>query len=200
MRGVNVIFHSELPDAEVKRRKYAFPEERRFPLTDRAHVMSAIKFFNYAKPDEEARLAKAILKRMRELGMTDVNVGEDNRFKGYYERSMKHGDEMTTKPIFSDDRDEYLEHYGVKGMKWHKHIYSQEEASDILKSKYATEKAASTAELRTPSKGPVLKKAQKHIKNVTKATKRYILGQTLNAFRKSSKMQESKQKVSEVLK
>ena len=122
MRDVEVIFHSELPDAEVKRRKYAFPEERRFPLTDRAHVMSAIRFFNYAKPDEEAHLAKAILKRMRELGITDVNVGKDNRFKEYYERSMRHGDEMTTKPIFSDDRDEYLEHYGVKGMKWHKHI------------------------------------------------------------------------------
>ena len=25
---------------------------------------------------------------------------------------------METKPIFSDDRDEYLEHYGVPGMKW----------------------------------------------------------------------------------
>ena len=81
-----VLSHSTLTEAEVDRRKYAFPEKRKFPLTDRSHVLSAIKFFNYASPGEERTLANAILKRMRELGMTDVNVGPANRFSKYYKQ------------------------------------------------------------------------------------------------------------------
>lgn len=83
--GSNALLHSTLPPEEVKRRHYAFPEQRKFPLTDRAHVLSAIKFFNYVSPKDEKHLANAILKRMRELGMTDVNVGAGNRFGKYYE-------------------------------------------------------------------------------------------------------------------
>ena len=82
-----VLTHSVLPEAEVKRRKYAFPKERKFPLTDRDHVLSAIKFFNYVGPANEEHLARAILKRMRELGMHEVNVGKANRFLKYYEAS-----------------------------------------------------------------------------------------------------------------
>ena len=37
---------------------------------------------------------------------------------------------MECKPIFSDDRGEYLRHYGVKGMKWHQHLFST--ADDAL--------------------------------------------------------------------
>lgn len=79
-----ILAHSTLPDEEVARRKYAFPEQRKFPLTDRAHVLSAIKFFNYVSPKDEKHLASAILKRMRELGMSEVNVGPSNRFGKYY--------------------------------------------------------------------------------------------------------------------
>ena len=96
--------HAVLTDSEVERRHYAFPDERRFPLTDRDKVLSAIRFFNYAKPDEEETLAKAILKRMEELGMKDVNVGPDNRFGKYYKQAVQHGG--------------YLAHHGIKGMKW----------------------------------------------------------------------------------
>ena len=76
--------HSELSDEELEKRKYVFPEERKFPLPDKAHVLSAIKFFNYIEPSKEKILANAILKRMREYGMTNVNVGKDNRFSKYY--------------------------------------------------------------------------------------------------------------------
>lgn len=82
--GTAVLFHSELSAEEVADRHYAFPEQRRFPLFDKAHVLSAIRFFNYVSPKEEKRLADAILKRMRELGITEVNVGDANRFKKYY--------------------------------------------------------------------------------------------------------------------
>ena len=82
--GSEAILHSELSAEEVAKRRYAFPEERKFPLPDRAHVLSAIKFFNYVSPKDEKHLANAILKRMRELGMSNVNVGESNRFRKYY--------------------------------------------------------------------------------------------------------------------
>ena len=85
--GSTAFMHSALSDVEIERRRYAFPEQRKFPLTDRSHVLSAIKFFNYVKPKDEKHLADAIIKRMRELGMSEVNVGESNRFKAYYENS-----------------------------------------------------------------------------------------------------------------
>ena len=85
--GSSAILHSALSSAEIARRKYAFPEERKFPLPDRDHVLSAIRFFNYVEPRNEEHLARAILKRMRELGMEDVNVGKSNRFLKYYEAS-----------------------------------------------------------------------------------------------------------------
>lgn len=96
--------HAELSVEEVERRHYAFPEARRFPLTDREKVLSAIRFFNYAKPSEEETLAKAILKRMRELGMEEANVGQGNRFRKYYKQAVRHSG--------------YLAHHGIKGMKW----------------------------------------------------------------------------------
>lgn len=91
--------HTQLTENELQKRHYAFPEKRKFPLPDRDHVLSAIKFFNYVSPNEERILANAILKRMKELGMSDVNVGPTNKFRKYYS-----GPE--------------LKHYGVKGMKW----------------------------------------------------------------------------------
>jgi hypothetical protein len=94
--------HSTLTQEELDERKYAFPEQRKFPLPDRGHVLSAIKFFNYVDPKDEKHLANAILKRTRELGMSEVNVGETNRFKKYYEPS----------------EEDHLAHHGVKGMKW----------------------------------------------------------------------------------
>lgn len=84
--GTDVILHSTLTESEVDRRHYAFPEQRRFPLTDRSKVLSAIRFFNYVKPSEEKTLADAIIKRMHELGMKEVNVGPNNRFGKYYNK------------------------------------------------------------------------------------------------------------------
>jgi len=81
-----ILSHSSLSKSELNRRKYAFPDERKYPLYDRAHVISAIRFFNYVAPKDEKVLANAILKRMRELGIKNVNVGKDNRFSKYYKK------------------------------------------------------------------------------------------------------------------
>lgn len=79
------IQHSELSDEELEKRKYAFPETRKFPMPDADHVRSAIRFFNYVDPKDEEILAKAILKRAKEYGVdiSEINVGDENRFKKY---------------------------------------------------------------------------------------------------------------------
>lgn len=86
VEDVDSIAHgAELDEEEIKKRKYAFPEERKFPMPDAKHVKSAIRFFNYVDPKDEEILAKAILARMKEYNMSfeDFGVGEENRFKKY---------------------------------------------------------------------------------------------------------------------
>ena len=73
-------------DIEEDDKKYGVPEQKKFPLPDKKHVISAIKFFNYVSPKYEKELAKAILERAEEYGVVfgeDINVGDDNKFKKY---------------------------------------------------------------------------------------------------------------------
>lgn len=117
MGNLTYLVHSVLSKEELDKRKYAFPEERKFPMPDKKHVLSAIKFFNYVSPSEEKTLAKAILARMKEYGMTDVNVGPDNRFSKYY----KKGDDMSKT---------YLVH--AKGQEWDHHRYIRKEGNRYI--------------------------------------------------------------------
>ena len=64
--------------------RYGLPEVKKYPMPDADHVKSAIKFFNYVEPRYEKKLAMAIIRRMKEYGITDINVGPDNRFGKYY--------------------------------------------------------------------------------------------------------------------
>lgn len=66
--------------------KYGLPRKKKYPMPDAKHVTSAIKFFNYVSPSDEAELARAILRRMKEYGIDEVNVGPDNRFGKYYHK------------------------------------------------------------------------------------------------------------------
>lgn len=75
------IRHSD--DEEDK--KYGLPGLRKYPLPDADHVRSAIRFFNYVSPKDEEELANAILTRAKEYGVdiSEINVGDENRFKKY---------------------------------------------------------------------------------------------------------------------
>lgn len=70
---------------EEDENKFGIPELKKFPMPDRKHVKSAIRFFNYVDPKHEKELAEAILERMKEYGMSfdDFEVGDVNRFKNY---------------------------------------------------------------------------------------------------------------------
>ncbi len=79
MQPVMESTRSELPDSA-----FGIPEERKYPLDTEARVRSAIKFFNYVDARYEKQLAENILKAMKKFNITNVNVGEKNRFKKYY--------------------------------------------------------------------------------------------------------------------
>lgn len=63
---------------------YGLPDRKAYPMPDEKHVRSAIKFFNYVDEDEEKELAKNINKKIKEFGVTDINIGDKNRFSKYY--------------------------------------------------------------------------------------------------------------------
>ena len=91
--------------------KYGVPELKKFPMPDADHVRSAIKFFNYITPEYEEELARAILKRMKEYGLTfdDFDVGKNNRFLKYMPEKAFGDKQMKNK---------YLIHHGIAGQKW----------------------------------------------------------------------------------
>lgn len=76
--------------------KYGIPSQKKFPMPDADHVRSAIKFFNYASPQYEKILARAILQRAKEYGvdLLEMSIGDENRFKKYLPKNeLKHNDE-----------------------------------------------------------------------------------------------------------
>ena len=83
-------------------KKFGVPEQKKFPLPDADHVRSAIKFFNYVEPRYEKQLARAILRRAKEynLDLSEMNIGDNNRFKKYLPNELKH--------------------HGILGQKWGK--------------------------------------------------------------------------------
>lgn len=81
---VPTIEHSDTEDSDEG--LYGIPEVKKYPMPDKKHVKSAIRFFNYVDPKYEKELAEAILEKAEEFGLDleeDITVGDDNRFKKY---------------------------------------------------------------------------------------------------------------------
>lgn len=118
-------------------KQYGLPKLKKYPMPDKRHVKSAIRFFNYVSPAQEKELARAIMKKMKKYGLrfTDFTVGDENRFRKYVpEKYLTHSE---VKPMYSNNDfryykgGDYLAHYGVKGMKWKKHRNAhQQQMSD----------------------------------------------------------------------
>lgn len=107
--------------------KYGIPELKKYPMPDADHVRSAIRFFNYVTPAYEEELANAILKRMKEYGLSfkDFTVGEENRFSKYIPKTGE------------------LQHYGIKGMHWGVRRFQNADGSltEAGRARYSTGKA-----------------------------------------------------------
>lgn len=65
---------------------YGLPDEKKYPMPDKKHVLLAIKFFNSTEdPEKQKILAANINKRIKDFNMeSEVNVGDKNRFKKYW--------------------------------------------------------------------------------------------------------------------
>lgn len=74
--------------SNLKDSEFGLPDERKYPLDSKKHVLSAIKFFNYVDSDKEKELAKninhAIDKFFDSGEKVDIHVGKDNRFSKYF--------------------------------------------------------------------------------------------------------------------
>lgn len=74
---------AQLPD-EV----FGIPQERKYPMPDRRHTISAIKLFNHVEDKYEEQLAKAVIKNMKKYNIDSSMVGENNRLKKYLPKDM----------------------------------------------------------------------------------------------------------------
>lgn len=68
---------SELPESE-----FGVPGKRKFPLDTPERVKSAIRFFNYVDPSDEAELAKRIKEKAKKFGVA-IRCGKKNRLSKY---------------------------------------------------------------------------------------------------------------------
>ena len=155
---------------DVDDKKYGLPELKKFPMPDARHVRSAIKFFNYVSPRREKELARAILARMKEYGMSfdDFIVGEENRFSKYV------------------PKDE-LKHYGILGMHWGVRRYQNPDGTltEAGKRHYSKldDKWASKHASKIQSKA--MKKSQREMNKVERQLKRQFDPRTrqyMNAY------------------
>jgi hypothetical protein len=87
----------------MKTDTFGIPSERKYPLNDKKHVLSAITYFNKCDSSKEEELAKNIKKRMKELHMT-VNVSKDNRFSKYYKTPEKKEATKESVDLFGEPR------------------------------------------------------------------------------------------------
>lgn len=74
---------AQLPD-EV----FGIPQERKYPMPDKRHTISAIKLFNHVEDKYEEQLAKAIIKNMKKYDIDSSMIGDNNRLKKYLPKDM----------------------------------------------------------------------------------------------------------------
>lgn len=78
----------EMKRSELNDSDFGIPEERKYPLNDEKHVISAIKFFNYVNKKYEEELAKNIISKMKKYNISGSRVGKKNRLRKYLPSNM----------------------------------------------------------------------------------------------------------------
>ena len=67
---------------ELSPSDYGLPDKCKYPMTDAAHVQSAIRFFNYVSEDDEQELAQNIIKKAKKFNVP-IRCGKKNRLSKY---------------------------------------------------------------------------------------------------------------------
>jgi hypothetical protein len=86
MAVLNTKQRKALPDSD-----YGLPDERKFPLVDKNHVLKAIQFFKYCPADKKKQLAANINRKAKEFGMKINCKGEFSKYIS--DENIKHADE-----------------------------------------------------------------------------------------------------------
>lgn len=68
--------------------EFGLPEKRAYPMPDIDHVKAAIRMFNRCDKDDEEELANSIIKKIKKFKIDDINIGNSNRFKKYYDMAF----------------------------------------------------------------------------------------------------------------
>lgn len=71
---------------QSERTDFGLPEQKKYPMPDKAHVLAAIRMFNHVDPQHEAELAHNIIKKMKEYNIPPETVGKNNRLRKYVEK------------------------------------------------------------------------------------------------------------------
>lgn len=82
------LLEARLPSDPNRDPEFGVPEEKKYPLFDRKHVISAIKLFGHVEPKYESHLAHAIIKRMKKYNISFDIVGEDNKLYKYLPKTV----------------------------------------------------------------------------------------------------------------
>lgn len=72
---------NQLDDSE-----FGIPELRKYPLTDKTHVLLAIKFFGKADEKYKPELARRIFAKMKEYNIPESSIGENNELRKYLDK------------------------------------------------------------------------------------------------------------------
>lgn len=86
--GVKVLSVAKKKDMDPS--EFGLPDKKKYPMPDRAHVLSAIRFFNYADKEDQKELAANIIKKIKQFGMEDeITVGKKNAFSQYFQEGAE---------------------------------------------------------------------------------------------------------------
>ena len=165
-------------------KKYGIPELKKYPMPDADHVRSAIRFFNYVDPRHEKQLAMAILKRMKEYGLTfdDFTVGEENRFSKYIPKNE-------------------LQHHGIRGQKWGVRRFQNADGTLTPAGKRHYQKADDRWVKRNATKihDKAFKQSQREMRKETKQLDRKFAIRSENERNGRRYMNEYNQKLAEIM-
>lgn len=74
---------SSIKRSDLEDKSFGIPSERKYPMHDKKHVLSAIKLFGHVDSKHEKELADNIKKKMKEYNISDNEVGDKNKLKKY---------------------------------------------------------------------------------------------------------------------
>ena len=116
----------------LKDSQFGVSHNRSFPLNDEAHVKAAIRMFNNVSPEDEKELATKIKRKIKQFGLNDINIGDNNRLKNYINEEANIYDINNSIPSFIKEDYEINEEYMRCKVDGNDILFIYPEQSDVL--------------------------------------------------------------------